>query len=156
MLTQSDFYREMGEKVREECFPDLQGLRIAWLVSDKEKKKGRTKTVCADCKKASAAYAWCCDYDYIITIYEPNVAYMTEEQLKILLEHELLHIDYEPEERMSTKPHDAEEFVQIIKKYGIDWAMPTFEGALSPAEPKERYDAEDELPGADEVWGAEE
>ena len=148
MILISDYYTKLGEEVREELFPELEGLRIAWLASDKEKKKGRTNRVCADCKKASPAYSWCCDYDYIITVYEPNVSYMTEEQLKILLEHELLHIDYEPEERMTVKPHDAEEFVQIIKKYGIDWANPTFEGVLAPADKEEETPANDA--GADE------
>ena len=122
MLAKSDYFRQMGEEVREELFPELQGLRIAWLVSDEEKKKGRTLIVNADCKRASKAYEWCCDYDYIITVYQPNVEHMTEEQLRILLEHELMHIDYEPDVRMTIKGHDAEEFAEIIRKYGIDWA----------------------------------
>lgn len=122
MLAKSEYFRQMGEEVREMLFPQLQGLRIAWLISDKEKKKGRTINVNADCRKASKQYEWCCDYDYIITVYQPNVEHMTEEQLRILLEHELMHIDYEPDVRMTLKGHDAEEFAEIIRKYGIDWS----------------------------------
>ncbi len=35
----------------------------------------------------------------------------------ILLEHELMHVG-----KKGVIPHDAEEFVEIIRKYGIDWA----------------------------------
>lgn len=121
MLTRSDYFTKIGEQVREELFPNLQGLRIAWLESNRAKKKGREKVVFADCRKASEQYAWCCDFDYIITVYAPNVAHMTANQIKILLEHELMHIDF-GDGRMGIRPHDAEEFAEIIRKYGIDWA----------------------------------
>ena len=118
----SDKYRKIGESVREELFPELQGLRIAWLASDKAPKKKNLFTN-ADCRRVSPQYEWCCDYDYIITVYEPNASYMTDDQLRILLEHELMHIDFDGE-KMGIKPHDSEEFIAIIRKYGIDWAMP--------------------------------
>lgn len=73
MILKSDYYAKLGEAVREKFFPELEGLRIAWLESDKAKKKGRIHYVYADCKKASSQYEWCCDYDYIITVYAPNV-----------------------------------------------------------------------------------
>ena len=113
-------YMEMGEKIVSELFPKLLNVRIAWLASDKVKCTNG-KTVFADCRKVSEQYDWCCDYDFIITVYEPNVANFTEDQMNILLEHELMHIGVE-ENRYYIVPHDAEEFIEIIRKYGIDWA----------------------------------
>ena len=122
MIERSDIYREIGERVRAQLFPNLQGARIAWLVSDKAKRNG-TKIVHADCRKPTAQYSWCCEYDFMITVYQPNVDYMTEEQIEILLEHELMHAGWK-DDAAYLIPHDAEEFTAIIRKYGIDWAKP--------------------------------
>ena len=122
MIKRSDIYREIGERVRERLFPQLQGVRIAWLVSDKAKKNGN-KLIFADCRKTTAQYLWCCDYDFMITVYEPNVDYMNDQQIEILLEHELMHVGWK-DDGPCIIPHDAEEFTEIIRKYGIDWAKP--------------------------------
>lgn len=65
-------------------------------------------------------------HDYLIIIYEPNVQHMTPEQKKILVEHELMHINaYENEEgetKLGINPHEVEDFQEIIDKYGADWA----------------------------------
>ena len=119
----SDKYRKIGEQIREELFPELQGLNIAWLESTKFKRKNGKITL-ADCAKINPQYDWCCgEYDYKITVYAPNVAELTDEQIKILLEHELMHIDFDGEKK-KIRAHDAEEFIEIIRKYGIDWAGP--------------------------------
>ena len=50
---------------------------------------------------------------------------MTEEQIRILIFHELLHIgievDDDGEEHYSCVPHDLEDFKQIIDRFGTDW-----------------------------------
>ncbi|MBQ0061345.1 MAG: hypothetical protein KBT15_06195 [Bacteroidales bacterium] len=115
-------YKKLGESIIGELFPKLLNVKIAWLASDK-KKMDSGRLVFADCRKVSEQYDWCCDYDFIITVYEPNAGRFDEEQLKILLEHELMHIGVE-DGRLSIVPHDAEEFTEIIRKYGIDWSEP--------------------------------
>lgn len=115
-------YEEIGNAIIAELFPSLANVRIAWLSSDKAKQTNG-KIVFGECSKVTEKYDWCCPYDFTITIYEPNVNDFTEEKIKILLEHELMHIGYDPEnERMWCVPHDAEEFIEIIRKYGIDWS----------------------------------
>lgn len=97
--------------------------KIAFLISDKEMTKNR-KIVYADCRKVAEQYRWCCDYDFMITVYEPNVFNFTTQQLRILLEHELRHCGVDNEGNETTFyliPHDVEEFYPIIEKYGIDW-----------------------------------
>ena len=103
---------------------------IVYLSSDKEKKsKGRA--VCGECEKIPDKYKWAIPCDFTITIYEPNVMGFTEEQMKILLLHELLHvgIDYKNDgtEAYSIKPHDIEDFRTIIDRYGLDWNLPEWE-----------------------------
>lgn len=142
MNTLSDEYRKIGEEVREELFPELQGLRIAWLASTKAKKK-KNKTIFADCAKVSPTYDWCCEYDYKITVYEPNVVDFSDRQIRILLEHELMHIDFNGEKK-SIRPHDAEEFTEIIRKYGIDWHLPEWAQAEKRWN-EEHPEADDEM-----------
>lgn len=124
MIEESMKYNRIGEKIRRALFPQLADVRIVWLESDKEKKKER-KTVFAECIKVQEKYEWCCPYDFMIVVYEPNVALFSEKQIEILLEHELKHVgvsDDGIEASYYVVPHDIEEFREIIDKYGIDWA----------------------------------
>lgn len=121
MNYQSKKYEEIGNEIINSLFPQLLNVRIAWLGSDKEK-CASGKVVYAECAKVSAQYDWCCPYDFIITVYEPNAGRFDEEQLKILLEHELMHIGIDGERKFIV-PHDVEEFRKIIDKYGMDWSI---------------------------------
>lgn len=125
MIEKSADYQAIGEEIKGKLFPELESISVVFLESDQQKRKGG-KIIFADCAKVNTRYEWCCGYDYMITVYEPNIAYMSRKQLEILLEHELLHIN--PNGK-GTLPHDAEEFVQIIQKYGIDWSVPE-EGSI--------------------------
>lgn len=109
-----------------EEFADIIGsdVRIAYLTSDQEKKKDR-KIVFGECHKVSPQYEWCCPYDFFIVLYEPNIADFTEEQLEILIRHELHHIGVEYADtgmKYYIKPHDVEEFWQIIEEHGLKWS----------------------------------
>lgn len=121
MNYQSKKYEELGNQIIEELFPRLLNVKIAWLASDKEK-KNNGKIVFGECSKVTEKYDWCCPYDFTITIYEPNCNGFTPEQYKILLEHELMHVGVSENGSLSVVPHDAEEFTEIIRKYGIDWS----------------------------------
>lgn len=104
------------------------GCRIAYLSSQEEKKEGKgTKIVFGDCKTVPDNMQWTCPYDILITIYEPNICYFTQEQKEILLWHELKHIGVNQDGTEADYyiiPHDYEEFKEIIDLYGLDWAMP--------------------------------
>lgn len=140
VIMKSDKYRDIGEAVREKLFPRLQGCRIAWLVSDEAKKRSSGRRVFADCMKISKKrYEWCCDYDFMITVYQPNCDeyYFDDRRYAILLEHELMHVGYDPETGDCTLvPHDSEEFIDIIRKYGIDWQEPREEEPEPESEPE--------------------
>lgn len=127
MIVKSDKYLKLGEEIREKKFPYLQGCRIAWLASDKAK-KSKNKIIFAETKRFdNEKLSWTKDheYDFTITVYEPNCEYyyFDDEKLAILLEHELMHVGYDIDtEKCFIIPHDAEEFKAIIREYGIDWA----------------------------------
>lgn len=103
---------------------------IVYLSSDKEKKsKGRT--VFGECEKVPDKYKWSVPADFTITIYEPNIVGFTDNQLRILILHELLHVGIEwngdGTEKYTVRPHDIEEFRTIIDRYGLDWELPRWE-----------------------------
>lgn len=132
--TISTKYAAMAKEIIE-SEPALEKLRnseatILYLSSEHEMKKNKKK-VLGQCEKVADKYKWAIPCDFTITIFEPNVEDLTEEQLKILLLHELLHVGIEEnkdgEEVYSTIPHDIEDFRLIIDRYGLDWADDEFE-----------------------------
>ena len=87
-------------------------------------KKGAKTIVHAQCEKVADKYKWSIPADYTITVFEPNIVGFSGEQIKILLEHELMHIDIVPTDnglKFGIRPHDLEDFKYIIDKYGVDW-----------------------------------
>lgn len=127
----SEEYTEIGRQLIEEM-PELQELKLAdvqivYLASEHTKKSGG-KLVFGQCEKIPEKYKWGIPCDFTITIFEPNIVGFNDEQLKILIFHELLHIGIE-EDKFVIRPHDLEDFKVIIQKYGIDWS----EVALDPA-----------------------
>ena len=110
----------LAKTIINEKFEELTELNILVLLSDREKKTKYNKTF-AECIKQNDLQCFLNGYDYVIVVYEPNTALLTLEQMKILLEHELMHIDYNGTEK-GLKPHDTEDFREIIDAYGIDWA----------------------------------
>lgn len=99
-------------------------VRIVYLTSELEKKKG-SKLVLGQCEKVPEKYKWKVPYDFMITVFLPNVERLSREQMRILLFHELLHVGIEEdgnEEKYSVREHDYEEFREIINRYGLDWS----------------------------------
>lgn len=105
--------------------PELEDLRnsdvtIICLASDQEK-KSNGKLIFGQTEKIADKYKWGIPCDFTITIFDPNVAYWTADQMKILMLHELLHVGVDGD-RLYIRPHDLEDFKSIIAEYGVDWA----------------------------------
>ena len=99
-------------------------VRLVFLSSDMEKKKGN-KAVLGQCEKIPDKFKWRIPYDFMITVFEPNVERFDRDKTKILLFHELLHVGIEVdgnEEKYFVREHDYEEFAEIMRRYGIDWS----------------------------------
>lgn len=127
-IEHSKEYRLIANRIIRERASEFEiikdyGIKIAYLVSDEEKRKNR-KIVCADCTQVPEKWKWCCKYDFLITVYEPNVETFTEEQKEILMLHELKHVGVVETGNVPkyyVVPHDVEEFYSIIREYGINW-----------------------------------
>lgn len=128
LYEQSDRYEKLADETIKEqqslhWLPSL-GVRIAYVESSK-KKISDGKAIYGECIKVEEIYQVFCPYDFIIVIYAPNIYHLTDEQRKILLFHELLHCDYNETKKgikFKVKPHDVEDFREIIDKYGLDWS----------------------------------
>lgn len=99
------------------------GISFDCVMSQKEKtSKGRV--VLGECIKVRELYQAYIPYEFLIVIYGPNIAHLNDNQKKILLYHELLHIGFtekDGEIKYKVNPHDVEEFDMILKRYGADW-----------------------------------
>ena len=63
-------------------------VTIMFLESDREK-KGKGKVIFGECEKVPDKWKWAVPCDFTITIFEPNVERLTEEQIRILLLHDI-------------------------------------------------------------------
>lgn len=126
-------YEELGEAVIGEhpelAFIHHYQVKIGYMVSNK-KKKSSGRAVFADCRKVQDYYkAEFIPYDFLITVYQENcdAAAFTEEEYRILMFHELLHVradmNDKGEIRFSVAPHDIEDFAVILKQYGLGWQL---------------------------------
>jgi predicted metallopeptidase len=101
------------------------GVTIGYLTSDREK-TSQGRTVYGECEKVPHKWKWSVPFDFVITIFEPNAERLNDEQKRILMFHELLHvgiINDGNEEIYSIVPHDIEDFKYIINRFGIDWNL---------------------------------
>lgn len=99
-------------------------VTIAFLESD-HKKTAQGKVTMGQCEKIANKYKWGIPCDFTITLFTPNIEGLTDDQIKVLLLHELLHVGItyaEGKEVYSIKPHDLEDFKYIIDNYGTDWS----------------------------------
>lgn len=105
-------------KFPELAFINSYGIKIGYVLSY-EKKSGE-KITYADCRKVNTVYQSYLPFDFIITFYQYNTEILNENQLKVLMLHELKHIQVTTK-GMSVKPHDIEDFKDIIIEYGLNW-----------------------------------
>ena len=122
-------YAEIAHELIE-TEPELLDIKnsqatIVYL-SSTQAKKDKDKLVGGQCEKVAEKYKWGIPADFTITVFEPNVEGFSDEQIKILLFHELLHVGIEfnadGSETYSIKGHDLEDFKLIIDRYGTDWS----------------------------------
>ena len=110
--------------------PSLQHIKeshavIIYLESDYAK-TSKGKLVFGQCEKVADKYKWGIPADFTITVFEPNVEKFTDDQIRTLLHHELLHVGIDKKadgsESYSIVDHDIEDFKLILDKYGTGWS----------------------------------
>lgn len=96
---------------------------IMYLGSD-QMKKSKGRIIFGECEKVPDKWKWSVPCDFTITIFEPNVEHFKDEQIRILIFHELLHVGIDVdgnEEKYYIRPHDVEDFRLILNEYGMEW-----------------------------------
>lgn len=128
----NEHYAEIGKELIE-SEPELEEIRyseatIVYLSSEHEKTSDG-KAVLGQCEKIQEKYKWAIPCDFTITLFEPNIEDLSDEQIRVVIFHELLHVGIRVnnetgEEDYYIKPHDVEDFRLLIDRFGIDWANP--------------------------------
>lgn len=119
----SDEYTLIGQELidTEESLAPLRSApaTIVYLASEGAP-KAAGKSVQGKCEKVADKYKWGIPADFTITLFEPNIDYMTDEQIRILIFHELLHLQVDGDD-VKVVGHDLEDFKEIIDRYGTEW-----------------------------------
>lgn len=123
-------YRRIAEQLidteSELAYIKGSDVKITYLESDANKKADKEKIVLGECEKVAAKNKWAITSDFTITLFKNNLIGLSQEQIKIVLFHELLHIAIdvgsEGEEVYSVRKHDLEDFKIIIDKFGTEWS----------------------------------
>ena len=99
-------------------------VSIVYLSSGYKKTKAGG-VVRGQCEKIQDKYKWGIPADFTVTIFEPNIEGFTDEQLRILIFHELMHVGIDRKEDgtevYSIRPHDLEDFRYIVDRFGAGW-----------------------------------
>lgn len=99
--------------------PRLAGCPIVYMESDKAKKNGNM-IIYADAEKLTDKISALTGVDFVITFYK-DAEDLTMTAHRILMEHELMHIGWEPGGTKKIVPHDVQDFAAILNKYGLQW-----------------------------------
>jgi len=97
---------------------DLE-VKVGYVLSQYPKRKDG-KIICGECRKVTGVFTAFLPFDFIVTFYEPNIYYMTENQKKLLMLHELKHIGV-GQKGIRVEPHDIEDFSSMLQRYGLRW-----------------------------------
>lgn len=127
--TINEEYAQIGADLieTEDALIDIKnsGATIVYLLSW-VRKTSEGKAVFAQCERVPEKYKWGIPCDYTITVFEQNVADLSDEQMRILLFHELLHIKIafkeDGTEAFGINPHDLSDFKLIVDRFGTDWS----------------------------------
>ena len=122
----ADDIKELAEKIismkPELAFIYECDIKVGY-VRAYESKRRQGRVTFADCRKINGPYLAYLPYDILITAYEPNMAWLTENQRKVVIYHELRHIDVN-ERGITVRPHDIEDFESILSEHGLNWSQP--------------------------------
>lgn len=132
-MTYSEEYTKMMQELidKDERFAPIKqhGINIGLVVSGEGKKKSGAPILgmCTIIKGERNKFF--IPHDVLITIYGPNTEGLSLAQIWILIKHELMHIRIEESEEggdpaIKYRPHDIEEFQEIVAEYGLDWNKP--------------------------------
>ena len=132
-------YAKIGKKLidTEDALFDVRqsSASIIFLSSDLAK-MDKDRLVLGQCEKVADKYKWSIPADFTITLFEPNIIGKSEEAIRRILFHELLHVGIgtknDGDERYYVRGHDFEDFKLLIDRWGTDYASVGEEADFEP------------------------
>lgn len=94
-------------------------IKVGYVLSQRSKRSDG-KPVYGECQKVDKNVQAFIPYDFIITFYEPNCEELDDNQMAILMYHELRHIGYKNGGASIVK-HEVQDFNNILNEFGLDW-----------------------------------
>ena len=134
-------YAKIGQELidTEDVLYDVRNSRttIIYLSSDLAK-TDKDRLVLGQCERVADKYKWSIPADFTITLFEPNVQDKSDEAIRRIIFHELLHVGIgtskDGDESYYVRGHDFEDFKVLIDRWGTDYAsvddMPEFEADI--------------------------
>ncbi|MBR1470673.1 MAG: hypothetical protein IJ600_03410 [Lachnospiraceae bacterium] len=122
--TISEKYAKIGNYLIDNV-PELSHLAGAEIIylSSTAKKKSHRKRVLGQCEKVAEKNKWAIPCDFTVTLFEPNLMALSDEQIVMVIFHELLHVGAGDDiEQGHIIPHDLEDFKLMIDKFGPHWS----------------------------------
>jgi len=110
---------EIAQELIDAYHPHLKEARIGFIMRETHK-KSKGKSIMGTARKPPAWLNVFEELDFIIELAEDIYAALSPERRRALIDHELCHCGMG--EQPYIKPHDIEEFTDIIERYG-DWSM---------------------------------
>ena len=110
---------EIAREIIAEHEEDLQEASVAFMFRQPAP-ASNGKVTLGQAEKVNAEWqALGIDHDFIIWLSLDHYQSMDEHQRRALIHHELMHCDFDQDEKASIRPHDFEEFDKIIRLYGF-------------------------------------
>jgi len=117
----------VAEELIEKYHPWLKEARIGFVYRDKaQKSKGRL--VLARAQTVPAKLQVYLEYDFLIWVSKEDwEGKLTDAQREALIDHELCHCARDDSGAWTIRPHDVQEFWQVIERHGL-WSFDLLRG----------------------------
>ena len=113
---------EMAERLINKSHHHLRGARMGFTFRDKAG-KSQGKMVLGKAIKVSKSLEPYIELDFLVWLSEEDWHRSDQALREALLDHELCHCGGDGDEGYKIRPHDVEEFIEIIKRHGA-WTIP--------------------------------
>jgi len=110
---------EIAKILIPEFHKHLEAANIKYLFQDKASSHGGLVTI-AKASKSSPIHRSIHKFDFIIIVGKDIWETLNDTQRKAVIDHELCHCIKGNFDNWCTTPHDCEEFVEVIERYGED------------------------------------
>lgn len=96
----------------------LKHARICFVFRSEAQKQG-DRMILGQCTKVPDKMKPYLEYDFLIWISEEDYMKMDDLQREAIIDHELCHCGGDPLNGWKIRPHDIQEFAEVVERHGI-------------------------------------